>query len=120
MVQLRKKGPFENLWEFVACQNSPNESEQISCLEQIREDCIESGIPLENISTVDVLAKIGDKLHVRSDTFLIHAYGEVNNETNKSSVRCEAIVQRIPESEKGTQELSKPSKNFRVRSFRWL
>jgi hypothetical protein len=63
----------------------------------------EAGWRTENLpgwlSQADILARLGSVLSARSDTFRIRAYGEsINPVTGEAvSVRCEAILQRLPE-----------------------
>ena len=47
----------------------------------------------------DLMAKLGSLLTVRSDTFIVRAYGEANNPLTgdpEAQSWCEAIVQRVP------------------------
>ena len=49
------------------------------------------------LSQADVLTSLAPVANVRSDTFVVRAYGELNSEGLKPRAWCEAIVQRIPE-----------------------
>ena len=85
------------------------------------------------LTQADILNAIGPVLTVRSDTFVIRAYGDVQNPvTGEVSGRawCEAVVQRLPEFVAGgeaattwpvTQADSKAfGRRYRILSFRWL
>ena len=49
-----------------------------------------------HVKQADVLTSIGSRLSVRSDTFLVRAYGESRNSRGKilATARCEVVVQR--------------------------
>ncbi len=51
------------------------------------------------LSQGDLLESLGATLTVRSDTFLIRAYGDARDPAGRivATARCEAVVQRIPE-----------------------
>ena len=49
------------------------------------------------LSQADVLTSLAPVANVRSDTFVVRSYGELNSEGLKPRAWCEAIVQRIPE-----------------------
>ncbi|NNM31408.1 MAG: hypothetical protein HKO57_17985, partial [Akkermansiaceae bacterium] len=90
------------------------------------------------LSQGDILSAIGASLTVRSDTFLVRAYGEARNAAGAvvESAVCEAVVQRIPDfidpsdpvdaSPHGgeTALVSDVSRRFgrrfRMLSFRWV
>ncbi|GAB1488439.1 hypothetical protein MASR2M8_08840 [Opitutaceae bacterium] len=84
------------------------------------------------IDQADLLAMLAPILVVRSDTFLVRAYGEVRDPFRNESlgeVWCEAVVQRLPDyvdagdapwdppASAGNQLLGR---RFVVESFRWL
>lgn len=93
------------------------------------------------LSQGDILETLGSSLVVRSDTFVVRAYGEAKD-TNGSVIakaRCEAVVQRVPEFVDGADAPDKVSmaqgsatwdelkevnqrfgRRFEVISFRWL
>lgn len=86
----------------------------------------------------DVLQKIGSIIAVRSDTFVVRAYGEVLNESTgktEAAAWCEAVVQRTPEPlEPGAADPNDPAaelnpsdqtaqtfgRKYRIVRFRWL
>lgn len=93
------------------------------------------------LSQADVLQAIAPSLASRSDTFVIRAYGEVNDPVDspassaepevKARAWCEAVVQRMPDYVDDSQRptLSRAALNaenrtfgrrFQVVSFRWL
>ena len=85
------------------------------------------------LTQADVLQVIGPALTVRSDTFLIRAFGEAldSNGVSVARVYCEAVVQRVPAyidpanipSARGA-DLSPLNqtygRQFQIISFRWL
>lgn len=85
------------------------------------------------LSQADVLSALGPVLTVRSDTFLVRAYGDVVDPvTGVTTARawCEAVVQRVPdyvdpadppEASAGLRALNALyGRRFRIVSFRWL
>jgi hypothetical protein len=87
----------------------------------------------------DLLTAIGSQISVRSDTFVIRAYGDARDAAGEVLARawCEAVVQRFPEymddvdepeahegwprsSDKLAAVNEKFGRRFVVRSFRWL
>lgn len=87
------------------------------------------------LSQVDILSTLAPVMTVRSDTFLIRAYGaDVNPLTGETrgEAWCEAVVQRLPEyvnadeneSSDSLSELSETNRRlgraFRIVAFRWL
>ncbi len=78
----------------------------------------------------DLLQALGPILTVRSDTFLIRAYGSYRNPITQALAEayCEAVVQRLPEPVEGDPTASVNRANpvgdfgrrYRVVSFRWL
>lgn len=92
-----------------------------------------AGIP-GYVTQGDLLARIGNAIAVRDDTFRIRGYGESRDAAGKTVARawCEAVVQRVPVYLEETDLPEVPAaglksvlnKNFgrrlEVRSFRWL
>ena len=85
------------------------------------------------LSQADLLQSIGPALVARSDTFLIRAYGDVQNPattTVEGRAWCEALVQRLPEyTDPSLDAWAAPAsatpndtfgRRFKVVSFRWL
>ncbi len=89
------------------------------------------------ITQADLLTAIGPFLSVRSDTFVIRAYGDVTNPLTGNTVQakawCEAIVQRVPEyvdpinppwmkpnDPSLTGVNSRMGRRFEIIAFRWL
>lgn len=76
----------------------------------------------------DLLQKLAPGLSVRSDTFVIRAYGNVrpSGATSPTSVAiCEAVVQRIPLKSDGSDPMTPSNslsnhRKFEIISFRWL
>ncbi len=85
------------------------------------------------LTQADILSTLGPMLTVRSDTFIVRAYGESLNPLTRAiegRAWCEAVVQRIPEyTDVGTNPNaweeslginSEFGRKFVVVSFRWL
>jgi hypothetical protein len=85
------------------------------------------------LSQADVLTAVGPLLTVRSDTFLVRAYGDVVNSVTgatESRAWCEAVVQRVPdytdpadapEAVTGLTPLNQCyGRRFEIVHFRWL
>lgn len=82
----------------------------------------------------DVLAVLGNAATVRSDTFVIRAYGDARDAADNITARawCEAVVQRFPEYVDSRDEAHVAPNNlqsaanrtfgrrFEILSFRWL
>lgn len=53
------------------------------------------------LSQADILSAIGSLINVRSDTFIVRSYGDVVNPLNPNEIVakavCEAVVQRVPD-----------------------
>ncbi len=85
------------------------------------------------LTQADLLTSLGPVLTARSDTFVIRAYGDVQN-PGTSAVEgkawCEAIVQRVPDYVEPTIDAwttpaantpnDKFGRRFKIVSFRWL
>ncbi len=85
------------------------------------------------LSQADVLAVLGPVLTVRSDTFLVRAYGDATNPATgavEGCAWCEAVVQRVPdyvdpadppEATGGLSETNRIyGRRFQIVRFRWL
>lgn len=88
------------------------------------------------LSQADILAALGPVLSVRSDTFIIRAYGDATGINGETLARawCEVLVQRLPEpvvrkgSDPASADFYEPSadtaetlgRRFVVLGFRWL
>ena len=91
------------------------------------------------LSQGDLLTAIGPQIAVRSDSFVIRAYGDARDPSGKILAKtwCEAVIQRVPEfvdpadspeaengwpqaSSKLTATNSKFGRRMEIRSFRWL
>lgn len=87
-----------------------------------------------NLTQADLLAALGPTLAARSDTFIIRAYGDVQNPATdaiESRAWCEAVVQRLPDyvnASADQAEVFPPTdpinqqfgRKFEIVSFRWL
>ncbi|MBT5692455.1 MAG: hypothetical protein HOI65_15200 [Opitutae bacterium] len=97
---------------------------------------ISTGVP-GYLTQADILARLGHVLTVRSDTFLIRAYGDSVARAGIVARQevCEAVIQRFPEyfdesKNEAHESISsgetvdprnqKLGRKFRVVSFRWL
>ena len=78
-----------------------------------------------------ILTALGSQISVRSDTFVIRAYGDHRGSTGKveAVAYCEAVVQRVPEflDPSDSPEVIPVSnlnqlfgRSFQMVSFRWL
>ncbi|MCH8475363.1 MAG: hypothetical protein LAT55_09065 [Opitutales bacterium] len=75
----------------------------------------------------DVMTALAPFTNVRSDTFVIRAYGDYTNPVNgrvEGRAWCEAVVQRVPDTVTGesveTPDPAGPGRQFQIISFRWL
>ncbi len=128
--QVKKRGPFLSLGEFVnrrvesselgltgAIQaainkTSLNDATKYDFVETTNfpyhqsyvEDSTGVGTP-GYLSQVDVLHGLGNFITARSDTFVIRCYGDSRNASGEVVARawCEAVVQRVPELTDSTQ-----------------
>ncbi len=91
-----------------------------------------------DLTQADVLTAIGPYLSVRSDTFIIRAYGDVSSpfggdDAEEARAWCEAVVQRMPEyvdpanmpwvspdDPALSATNAKMGRKFKIISFRWL
>ncbi|MEM8550730.1 MAG: hypothetical protein AAGF10_08060, partial [Verrucomicrobiota bacterium] len=85
--------------------------------------------PLSNVylTQADVLLEMTPTVAVRSDTFLVRAYGEAVDALSGETFRswCEATVQRLPEKVDGSDPMTPTAANtfgrrFQITNFRWL
>lgn len=124
VVEVRGRGPFQSLGEFVNRRLTSDEKGLAGALQAaidrvgLNSDAKiasfdTSGYPYRtNISDAstgvgtpgwltqaDLLTGLGPFLSVRSDTFTVRAYGESRDAKGKVQARCliEAVVQRVPE-----------------------
>lgn len=128
-------GPFRTLEEFLAPADIYGGR---SALEKAIADAgLNSGVPefsSQWLTSADIMTTLAASLFVRSDTFVVRAYGEaVNPATRRTEARawCEATVQRVPgyfDSSQSEETLpaalnalnQRHGRRFRVVSFRWL
>ena len=138
--------PFRSLGEFIGPLNETN-PESMSVIESAIAD-IENiniwkaeGEEVEidkfssyDLTSADIITAIAPFISVRSDTFLIRAYGDVINplvrDNNGQPITegrawCEALVQRLPEALNAEDNIVSPSphgfgRRFHLLSFRWL
>ncbi|MCH8541029.1 MAG: hypothetical protein LAT58_09705 [Opitutales bacterium] len=75
----------------------------------------------------DVMTALAPITNVRSDTFVIRAYGDYTNPVNgrvEGRAWCEAVVQRVPDTVTGESveapDPEGPGRQFQIISFRWL
>lgn len=106
--QVKLRGPFLSLGDFINRRLATGKTGEMGALEAAIEKALstgdygsgnERGIT-GKIRQSDVLAGIGGSLVARSDTFVIRAYGESVDPSNKrvrAKSWCEAVVQRTPE-----------------------
>lgn len=124
--EIRKRGPFLSLAEFVNRRlGPPSDETQRGTLQQaINNSNINSaaevdGVPLSGGTVInppaligssaygspafvmqqDVLRTLGPAIHVRGDTFVIRAYGRADNKNGSllAQTWCEAVVERVPD-----------------------
>ncbi|MDQ8182463.1 hypothetical protein [Pelagicoccus sp. SDUM812005] len=120
--------PFDSLEEFV---NSGVLQDAIDALDEhvdpslrINPSWVIAGTPAEFRQST-ILNLISGILSVRSDTFLVRAYGDAVDPADPSKVwaraYCEAIVQRTHEEYNGpAASLADTERKFEVVAFRWL
>ncbi len=152
--QVKQRGPFLSLGEFVNRKLEDSELGQSGALQaaldatvnkdldsSFEADSNHPDIPSEisqgsgfpgQLFQGDVLQALSPYMTVRSDTFTIRAYGEVQSPKDGSVMArawCEVTVQRYPDPVPGgggdfLDELANPSspfgRKFEVVSFRWL
>lgn len=146
VVEIRKRGPFQSLAEFI---NRRPGSDDMACCGALQAAIDRSGInqialnpafSVEGGNTADgapgvltqadLLTPIAPTLTVRGDTFRIRAYGE-SGQVGGTTVTawCEAIVQRLPDyldsADVAWAAPTRPSnirfgRRYAMVSFRWL
>jgi Arc/MetJ-type ribon-helix-helix transcriptional regulator len=128
---------FDEGFEHVDTNNGDNHYNLQMLGRDVSNRSIPTGVP-GYLTQADLLARLGHVLTVRSDTFLIRAYGDsvamAGNRVMRQEV-CEAVIQRFPEyfdetSNDAHEAVSsgdsvhprnqKLGRKFRVVSFRWL
>ncbi|MFH1499646.1 MAG: hypothetical protein ABII82_17690 [Verrucomicrobiota bacterium] len=79
------------------------------------------------VTQADLAALLAPFATVRSDTFLVRAYGDARNPVTgeiQGRAWCEATVQRVPETLDPTDDPLAPTgdfgRKFKITSFRWL
>lgn len=125
--QIKQRGPFNSLASFIN-RNPKSLMHSKSGVIQAAIDRL--GI---NITQGEILAVFGDKIAIRSDSFIIRACGGRRHLGEAVSCACcEALVQRVPEfieADKNlphdkSEDLSKLNRQFgrrfKIISFRWL
>ena len=129
---------FDENSEQVDRQNGGQNNYNINMLNRdVTNRAIATGVP-GYLTQADLLARLGHTMNVRSDTFIIRAYGDSTSQGSKRIMRsevCEAVIQRFPEyfdetSNEAHESLAygnsidsnnlKMGRKFRVVSFRWL
>ena len=131
--EVRKRGPFLSLGEFVNRRIEKGEFGEKGALQaaidrtglnkdaqidkfnplgyphrtNITDPYIGTGIP-GWLTQADLLTALGPVMSVRSDTFTIRAYGEAKDKKGNVTSRawCEAVVQRVPEWVDPSDEIS--------------
>jgi hypothetical protein len=146
VVEIRERGPFQSLAEFINRRPGSGPSARQGTLQAaieragINEALIDPAYNLGNGNTADgapgvltqadLLTPIAPVITARGDTFRIRAYGEAGPANGpKVKAWCEAVVQRVPEYLDSTDESWMPpvrpanvrfGRRFEVVSFRWL
>lgn len=140
--EVRRRGPFLSMGAFVNRTRTDEsagdgvDTREMGALQQALETAeINAGLPAgytlspAYLSQADVLHWLAPISNVRSDTFLIRAYGDSLGLSGsvQAASWCEAVVQRVPEplewdgSVAGmTEAAGSFGRRFRVISFRWL
>ena len=109
----------------------PDNVEDPTRLEQTRKPSSKAWGAPGYLTQGDVLQVVGSTLAVRSDTFLVRAYGDSVDESGQITARawCEAVVQRSPipvdSDETGLDSRHEGTnkdfgRQFDIKSFRWL
>lgn len=154
--EIKKRGPFLTLGEFVNRKLDYGEFGQRGALQAALDATVNKGldknfeeaaghpgVPADSTQGAgfpgqllqgDILQALSPYMTVRSDSFMIRAYGESRDPgTNEIRARawCEATVQRYPDPVESPASASNPvadlvnpasrfGRTFRILSFRWL
>lgn len=148
VIEVKKRGPFRSLSEFVNRRVDNSILGESGALQAAIDstDINDSspGISVKKIDTLedhqlggktgdgsigyltqaDILQAIGPIINVRSDSFIIRAYGnskEQSSDIVKGEAWCEAVVQRTPHAVLDSAgEALTVGRMFKIVSFRWL
>ena len=125
VAQVKKRGPFQSLAEFVNRQPS-DDPELAVCgalqaaieAADLNADALAGGVPVPadlgvpfpeategstadgapgTINQADLLVPLAPMITVRGDTFVIRSYGEARRNDDVARAWCEAVVQRMPD-----------------------
>ncbi|MEI7909284.1 MAG: hypothetical protein WCK77_06585 [Verrucomicrobiota bacterium] len=146
--EVKKRGPFQSLAEFVNRRPGGGELSRNGALQAALENAAINDNVLDAshllpgggntadgapgvINQADVLTPLAPQLVARGDTFRIRAYGEAADGTaSKVRAWCEAVVQRVPEFIDSSTDSSTATptatvnqsfgRRFEIVSFRWL
>lgn len=129
VAEIKRRGPFLSLGEFVNRKLEDSESGKSGALQAALDATVNrdldaeyespadsnrfAGIPANSTQGAgfpgqllqgDVLQALAPYMTVRSDTFTIRAYGEARDAQNRviATAYCEAVVQRLPDPFPGT------------------
>ncbi len=147
VVEVRSRGPFQSIAEFINRRPGTGELGQAGALQaaldraEINKSALDATFDLPAtgntadgapgvITQADLLTPIAPILTARGDTFRIRAYGEAGPQNGaKLRAWCEAVVQRVPEYlDTADEPWATPTQPANVRfgrryeviSFRWL
>ncbi len=140
VAQVRQRGPFLSMSDFVNRRLATGTLGQSGALQTALDtalgqnsDDASAGSP-SYILQADLLSPLAPSLAVRSDTFVIRTYGDVQNPvTGEITARawCEAIVQRFPDYVDPANQAETPlsaitttnqnlGRRYQTIHFRWL
>ncbi len=140
-LRIRTRGPYRSMSEFLAADpifgSTPNSTNGQSALEAAI-----AAVPSINLdganeiyhrvsnflTSADILTALAPILTVRSDTFLIRAYGDAANPVTgelEGRAWCEALVQRVPSLVDPSDQVQHTRPNgfgrrFKIVKFSWL
>lgn len=146
VVEVRKRGPFQSVAEFINRRPGTDDLAQSGALQaaidrsNINQTALNPNFTIGRGNTADgspgiltqadLLTPLAPILTARGDTFRIRAYGEAGPANGtKVTAWCEAIVQRVPEYVDGADQPwvtpTKPintrfGRRYQIVSFRWL
>ncbi len=146
VVEVRERGPFQSISEFVNRRPGSGPLAQAGALQAaieragINSSTTNSAHAVDNGNTADgspgiltqadLLTAIAPTLRARGDTFVIRAYGEAGTSNGrKVKVWCEAVAQRVPDYlDPGDEPWLAPTRpanqrfgrRYEITSFRWL